>query len=89
MYGTIAIYGAGGDDDTMVGGHDTPTGYKTKGALRGVDVHDGVKFICLTGFYGYLFNTVEVICSRVLGGSCGDSCSLMDEAYSGVFEVIG
>ena len=54
-----------------------------------MDVHAGVDFICLTGFYGDLFNTVEVIYRRVLGGSCGDICFVMDEAYSGVFEVIG
>ena len=34
LSGVIAIYGAGGDHDPMVGGHATPTGYKTKGSLR-------------------------------------------------------
>ena len=36
-----------------------------------------------------LFNTVEVICSRVIGGYCGDGYFGMDEAYSSVFGVIG
>ena len=61
LYGVIAIYGSGGEHDTMVGGHATTTGYKTKGALKEVDVHTCVNFICLTGFDGYLFNTVEAI----------------------------
>ena len=87
--GAIAIYGSGGDNDPMVGGHAAPTGYETKGALREVDVHATINFLCFAGFYGYLFNTVEVICRRFLGGSCGDICFVMNEAYSGVFEVIG
>ena len=86
--GVVAIYGAGGDHDPIFGGHATPTGEKTKAALREVDVHAGVNFLFLSGFDRYLFNTVEVICSRVLGGSFGDSCFFMDESYSGVFEVI-
>ena len=72
----------------MVGGYADPTGYKNKGALREVDVHTGVNFV-FTGFDGDLFNTVEFICGRVLGGSCGDICFVMDEAYNIVVEVIG
>ena len=86
FYDEIAIYGDGGD---MFGGHATPTGEKTKGALREVDVHAGVNFFCLTRFDGYLLNPMDVICRRVRCGSCGDSCFIMDEAYSGIFEVIG
>ena len=33
----------------MVGGHAAPTGYKTKGALREVDVHAGVNFFVSPG----------------------------------------
>ena len=84
----ITIYGVGGDHDPMVGGHATPTGDETKGALREVDVHSGVNFLCLAGFDGDMFNTVEVICSRVLSGYCGDICLVIDEVYSGVFEFI-
>ena len=73
LSGVIAIYGDNGDQDPMVGDHATPTGYKTKGSLREVDVHSGINFFCFAMFDGYLFNTVEVICSRVLGGFCGDS----------------
>ena len=73
FYGVIAIYGAGGDHDPMFGGHATLTGDKIKGAWREVCVNAGVNFICLTGFDGDMLNTVGVICSRVLGGSCGDS----------------
>ena len=73
FYGVIAIYGAGGDHDPMFGGHATLTGDKTKGAWREVYVHAGVNFLCLTGFDGDMLNTVGVICSRVFGGSCGDS----------------
>ena len=87
--GVIAIYGTSEDHDPMVGGHATPTGYKTKGALREVDVRAGVNFPCLNGFDGDLFNTVEVIFSSVIGGSCGGNFFVMDEDYSGVFEVIG
>ena len=72
LYGVIAIYGSSGEHDPMVGGHATLTGDKTKGYLREVEVHAGVNFICLTGFDGDLLNTVEVICSRLLGGSCVD-----------------
>ena len=79
------MYSAGGDHDLMVGGHATPTGYKTKGALRGVEVHVSVNFLCLAGFGGYLFNTVEVVCSRVLGVSCGYSYLVVDEVYIGFF----
>ena len=89
LYVVIAIYGAVGDHDPMIGGHATLTGDKTKGALREVDVHASVNFLCLTGFDGDLFNNVEVICSRFLGGYCGDSYFVMDEEYSGIFEVIG
>ena len=89
LSGAIDIYDAGGDHDPMVGGHAATTGYKTKGALREVDVHAGVNLFCFTRFDGDLFNTVEVICSRVIGGSCGDSCFFMYEAYSGVVELIG
>ena len=73
----------------MVGGHSAPTGYKTKGPLREADVHVGVNFLCFTGFDGDLFNTVGVICSRVIGGYCGDGFFVMDESHSGVFGVIG
>ena len=44
LSGVIAIYGAGGDHDPMVSCHADPTGYKTKGSLRGVDVHACVIF---------------------------------------------
>ena len=40
----IAIYGAVGYHDPMVGGHADPTGYETKGDLREVDVHVSVDF---------------------------------------------
>ena len=79
FYGVIAIYGAGGDHDPMFGGHATLTGDKTKGAWREVYVHADVNFLCLTGFDGDMLNTVGVIRSRVLVGSCGDSCFVMDE----------
>ena len=72
--GVIAIYGVGGDYDIIFGGHDTPIGDETKGALRDVDVHAGDNFICLAGFDGDLFNTVEFILCRVLRGFCGCSC---------------
>ena len=87
--GVIAIYGTSGDHYPMVVGHAAPTGYKIKGALREVNVHAGANFFCFAGFDGDLFNTVEVICSRVLGGSCGGSYFVMDEAYSGAVEFIG
>ena len=86
--GVVTIYGAGGDHDPMFGDHATPTSDKTKGALREVDVHSGVDFLFPTGFDADLFNTVEVICSRVLCVSCGGSFFVIDEVYSGVFEVI-
>ena len=86
IYSAIVIYGDDGNHDPMFGGHATPNGDETKGALREVDVHAGVNFLCLTRFDGDLLKTVDVICSRVLGGSCRDSCFFMDETYSGVFE---
>ena len=43
------IYGAGGNHDPMVGGHDTPTGDKTKGALREVEFHASVDFFVSPG----------------------------------------
>ena len=61
LSGVIPIYGAVRDHDTMVGGHATPTGYETKVALKELDVHASVNFLCLARFYGCLFNTVEVV----------------------------
>ena len=34
LSGVIAIYGAGGYHDTMVGVHATPAGYQIKGSFR-------------------------------------------------------
>ena len=61
LSGVIAIYGDSGDHDPMVGGHASPTGYKTKGVLREVGVHTNDIFFCFARFDGNLFNHVEVI----------------------------
>ena len=82
------IYVAGGYHDPMFGGHANPTNNETKGALREVDFHAGVDYLCIAVFEGEFFNTVGVICSRVLGGSCGGSCFVMNEGCGGVFELI-
>ena len=58
LSGVMAVYGAGGDHDTMVSGHTTSTGYKTKLSLMEVYLHASINFFCLTGFDGDLFSTV-------------------------------
>ena len=47
--GVIVIYGAIEDHDPIVGGHAAPTSYKTKGALREVDVHAAVNLFSSPG----------------------------------------